>query len=235
MKKMKKKLGELLLEAGLMDEFQLRSALAYQEGWGGRIGSIIIKKGFVTEKDVLSVIEKQYGLSAVSLDAVGRPPEEILNLVKVDIAKKFGIFPIKLEGGRTLVIAIADPTDLKTLDDVSFLLGVSVKPVLALESDITRAIGVHYEGKVYGQPPRRIKGEVPGFEKAGEPVFTEEKIGEGLIERSQEAGRTAEAASGERKDISQKAVIEGLINLLISKGVFTREELLTQIKSKVRQ
>jgi type IV pilus assembly protein PilB len=233
MKKIKKKLGELLLEAGLIDEFQLRSALSYQEEWGGRIGSIITRKGFVTEKEMLSVIEKQYGLASVSLDDISNPPEEVLDLVKVDVAKRFGILPVKLEG-RTLLIAIADPTDLKTLDDISFLLGVRVKPVLALESDIKRAIGVHYEGNVHEKAVQRIKDRVVADEKAARSADTTGRIGEGLIERLPEARRTAEAASGVRKDIPQRAVVESLIDLLILKGVFTREELLRQLQSRRR-
>ncbi|MBI5639542.1 MAG: hypothetical protein HZA17_03865, partial [Nitrospirae bacterium] len=147
MKKTNKRIGQLLLEAGLIDELQLKSALSYQQEWGGRLGSVIIKKGFVSEKDVVSIIEKQFGISCISLESIDRPADEVLNMVKLDIAKKFGIFPIGLEG-KMLLLAVADPTDLKTLDDIRFVLGARIKPLLALESDIMRAIAVHYEGKV---------------------------------------------------------------------------------------
>ncbi|MDA8432226.1 MAG: hypothetical protein M0Z60_04595 [Nitrospiraceae bacterium] len=228
MKKIKKKLGELLLETGMIDDFQLRSALSYQEEWGGRLGSIIIKKGFVSEKDMLSVIENQYGLSAISLEEIGRPPEEVLNLVKVDVAKKFGFFPVRMEAGRNLVAAIADPTDLKTLDDIGFLLGVRVKPVLALESDIARAISLHYEGNVYGQTVQMVRDRAVTVERTA-PVNTGKRVEEELIERSPKSG-----VSDGRKDVSHKAVIEALIDLLVSKGVFTREELIRKIQAKGR-
>ena len=159
MKKENKRLGELLLEVGLIDEFQLRTALSEQAEWGGRVGSIMIKKGFVSEKDMLTVIEKQYGLSAISLDSMQRPSDEVLKMVGRDVAKKFGICPVGMEG-KTLLVAIADPTDLKTIDDIGFSLGVRVKPLLALESDIMRAIGIYYEGKSPGEQFSHGKGEV---------------------------------------------------------------------------
>jgi len=98
MKKTNKKLGELLKEAGLIDDFQINSALAYQKQWGGRLGSIIIRKGFVSEKEMISVMEKQFGLSSISLEEIDRPPDEVLNMVKVDVARKFCIFPVALFG-----------------------------------------------------------------------------------------------------------------------------------------
>ena len=226
--KIKKKLGELLLEAGMVDEFQLKSALSYQEEWGGRLGSIMIKKGFVSEKEMLSVIERQYGLSSISLEELDRPPEEVLNLVKVDVAKKFGFFPLRMEGGRNLVIAIADPTDLKTLDDIQFQLGVRVKAVLALESDITRAIGVHYERNVYGQTAQMVKERAAAVKKAAQ-AYNGSRGGKVLNERPPES-----VVSEGRKDVSQKAVIEALIDLLVSKGVFTREELVRKLQTKGR-
>ena len=71
-------------------------------------------------------------------------------MVRLDIAKKYTIFPVKFEK-NSLLLAISDPTDLKTLDDLRFLLGVRLKPLLALESDIQRAIGVYYEGLDVGK------------------------------------------------------------------------------------
>ena len=226
----KKKLGEMLLEAGLIDETQLKSALSYQEEWGGRLGSIIIKRGFVTEQEMISVIEKQLGLSCVSLEEIEKPSQEVLNAVKIDIAKKFCIFPIKSEG-KTLLIAVSDPTDLKTLDDIIFQLGVRVKPVLALESDIMRAIGVHYEGKQGPGSTFRLDRE-----KLKEEIIPErpsEESYEIIREIVRETPET-EKLSKETEETSHRAVMEGLIDLLVAKGIFTKEELLNYIISKKR-
>jgi hypothetical protein len=219
MKKETKKLGEILLETGLIDEFQLKAALAEQGMWGGRLGSIMIKKGFVSEKDVLSVIEKQYGLSVISLDAIEKPSSEVLKMVGVEAAKKFVIFPVGLEG-KTLLIAIADPTDLQMLDDITFKLGMRVKPLLALESEIMRAISVHYEGKTAGESFRMAREKLAQFDT----LFGADNI----------QPETEKKASKQKADISQKVVIESLIELLVSKGIITREELINRIKSRGR-
>lgn len=233
MKKTRKKLGELLIEAGLIDSFQLNSALSYQRDWGGRLGSIIIRKGFVSEKEMASALEKQFGLSSVSLEEVERPAEEALNMVKADIAKKFCLFPVKLEG-KTLVVAVADPTDLKALDDIGFILGVRIKPVLALESDIMNAIAVYYEGKSRPEKFAINREKLLKFSEQA-PQLTGKAFDEQMIERPLEIDSPADAAAVKKTEISQKAVLEGLIDLLISKGIFTREDLVRQIKSRGRQ
>ncbi len=217
MKKETKKLGEILLETGMIDEFQLKSALAEQGMWGGRLGSIIIKKGFVSEKDMLSAIEKQYGLSVISLDAIKKPSDEVLNMVGVEAARKFVIFPVGLEG-KTLLIAVADPTDLKTLDDITFKLGMRVRPLLALESEIMRAISVYYEGNSSGDSFRMAKEKIAQFNA----MFPKDDI----------HPTPEKKAPKQKADISQKVVIESIIELLVSKGVITREELIKKIKSK---
>jgi hypothetical protein len=226
MKKENKKLGELLLELGLIDEFQLRAALSEQARWGGRVGSIMIKKGFVSEKDMLAVIEKQYGLSAISLDSLEKPSDEVLKMVGMDVARKFGICPVGLEG-KTLLIAITDPTDLKAIDDIGFSLGVRVKPLLALESDIMRAIGIYYEGKSPVESFRMAKERLEEFESL---YATEGSGGRAVAPGTGSGGEALKP----KTDISQKAVIESLIDLLVSKGIISREELLKKIKSKGR-
>ncbi|MEW6110224.1 MAG: hypothetical protein AB1632_13820 [Nitrospirota bacterium] len=228
MEKKRKKLGELLLEAGLIDEMQLKSALSYQGEWGGRLGTIVIMKGFVTEQDLVSVIERQLGLSCISLDNIEKPSDEVLKMVNVDIAKKFGIFPIKLEG-KSLMIATADPTDLKMLDDIGFMLGVRIKPRLALESDIQRAIETHYEGGLGEGKMFRINKE-----KLKEKILGEMPIEPrtDTIKTNTAAMNPAQKDTAPKKEISQKIVIESIVDLLVEKGVFTKEELISRIKSK---
>jgi len=232
MKKENKKLGELLLEAGLIDEFQLKAALAEQAEWSGRVGSIMIKKGFVSERDMIAVIEKQYGHPAISLDDIETPADEVLKMVGKDVAKRFGIFPLGLEG-RTLLIAIADPTDLKMIDDIGFNLGVRVKPMLALESDIMRAIGIYYEGNYPGGSFHMAKERLNAFDASAAALAT----GAGYDKAAQgsETGEQTEKKSSRPKtEIPLKVVIDGLIEVLVSKGIMTREELIKVIKSRGR-
>lgn len=209
----KKRLGEMLIEAGLIDELQLSSALGEQRKWGGRLGSLLIKMGFVDEQMLASVLEKQLGEKCISLKDM-EIPQEVLNAVKSDIAKKYWIMPIAFEK-KALTIATSDPTDLKTLDNLSFMLGVRVKPVLALESDIKSAIARHYEGIMSEGKTYKVD-----IKKVAERV---QVMREEIIEKP-----------AEKKEITTKAVIEALIAVLIEKGIITREELATKIKEKSR-
>jgi type IV pilus assembly protein PilB len=223
--KKEKKIGELLIEAGLIDELQLNSALSYQSEWGGRLGSIIFKKGFASKKDIVSALEKQFESPSISLEDIEAPPQEVLDIVSLDTAKKFGIFPVGFEG-KTIVIAAADPTDLKTLDDIGFRLGVRVKPVLALESDIRKAIEIYYEGKVLDEEtPREVIG--PTILKFGERVLDKESL-----ETPPEIERIEKQSAKPKPDVTLKTVMENVIELLVEKGVFTREELIRKIKSR---
>jgi hypothetical protein len=229
MKRSKKKIGELLLERGLIDKVQLNSALAYQSEWGGRLGAILIKKGFISEKDMSRVIEEQFGLSCIHLDDIEKPHDEVLRIVPLGSAKKFGIFPIGFEG-KTLLMAIADPTDLKTLDDIGFSLGRRIKPILALESDIMRAIAVYYEGKERAH--LTVNRARAAMMASRAPHVHKEKVEGEIAERSREADVRGPASTGPVSEASQKRVIASLIDLLVSKGVITKSELIRQIKSK---
>jgi len=221
----RKRLGELLLDAGLIDEVQLRAALAHQNEWGGRLGVVLIRKGFIKETDMISVIEKQLGMSCMPLEDFVRPTAETLGMVKENIARKFGVFPIALDG-KTLELATSDPTDLNTLDDLSFLLGVRIRPVLALESDILTAIDHFYDplttsGKVYRQS-RSLAGQ----SRSSDTDFE--------IIRDQ---RMSEKTGPESKEPSEeqilRATLESVTDLLVEAGIFTRKELADRIKLKL--
>lgn len=218
--KNKKKLGEMLLEAGVIEDFQLRTALSYQSEWGGRLGSILIKKGILSEKALLAAIVEQYGVRSVSLDSIERPSEEVMKLVRVDIAKKFSIFPLSFDG-KTLQAAMADPTDLKTIDDIGFMLGVRVKPVLALESEIARAIAVHYEGQRTGEWH---------LERPPDYQATDSPDGQIVGNRHQPIKTAAEGPP--KPELASRQALEGLIDLLIDKGIISKEELTRKIVLK---
>ncbi len=234
MKGPKKKIGEILMDAGLIDDLQLKSSLSYQRQWGGRLGSIMIRRGFVSERQLASVMAEQCGMTCVSLDSVERPAEQVLNIVKPDIAKKFGIFPIGLEG-KTLAVAVSDPTDLKTLDEISFTVGLRIKPVLAVESDIQRAIETNYDGK-FERGEFIIEKQEPPPKRS--PALSSSS-GTSIIREDDERvlhQEIKDLSSGKLVSaVSQKAVIESVIDLLVAKGVFSKEELMRQIRSKGQQ
>ena len=224
MGKSKKKLGEMLLDAGLIDEIQLNAALAYQKEWGGRVGTILIRKGHVKESDMIAIMEKQMGISCMHLESFAKPSEEVFRMVKEDVARKFCIFPVAFDG-RILVVATPDPTDLKMLDDLGFLLNVRVKPVLALESDILTAVD-HFYDPLSGSGKLQRRAE-DGQEK-GLPLGTEFEI---IHSHDQPSTLDLIAAKAAERS-ADSSVLGGLIDLLVEKGVITREELADSVQAR---
>ncbi|MBN2496571.1 MAG: hypothetical protein JXR96_18425, partial [Deltaproteobacteria bacterium] len=147
----RKKLGEILLEAGAIDEFQLKSALGFQKKWGGRLGKVLVENRFITEEALVQAIQAQTKIQVVKL--AGRSvPDYLVRLVPMELAERHHLIPVSLEGtpgtGEILLVAMADPTDLAALDELRFTTGKRVKPMLAGEVEIKKAIDLNYRGEV---------------------------------------------------------------------------------------
>jgi len=142
----RKPIGQLLLEKGLVDKDQVERALEYQQKAGEnlRLGEILVKFGYVTEKDVLACLGQQFSVPVVDLKEV-RPAVEAVDAVPRSTAKMHSILPLKKEG-NSLTIAISD-LDLYAMDNLRFVLNMDVKPVLAPEEDIADAIERYYGGE----------------------------------------------------------------------------------------
>ena len=153
----RKRLGQLLTEMRVVDEHQLQSALGHQRQWGGKLGNILVQKGFCKEADVVRVLSQHLGMPVVKLAEVKIDPRAV-KLVTRQVAEKLRVFPIEVSGtGRAEVVTIAmsEPTDLALVDQLSFHTGRRIKPVLTGESEITAAIGLHYgEHPRPGEPPK---------------------------------------------------------------------------------
>lgn len=208
MTKDKKRLGEMLTEAGLIDEFQLSSAIGEQKQWGGRLASIIINMGFTDEKSVASILEKQLGEKYVSLENTEILPE-VLSKMKVNMAEKYCVMPIEFSN-KELILAMSDPTDLDTIDELGFALSVKIKPVLALESGIKKAIAKHYRGIISEGKKHKVDTK---------------KLSEEMQVMSHEKTESETLSSPD-------TLIQILIEVLLEKGVITKEDLHEKIRKK---
>jgi hypothetical protein len=149
----KKRLGDLLLEEGLIDQHQLQSALAAQQQWGGRLGRHLLDMGFVSEHVLVQALARLLRIPSVQVSQVSIP-QAVLAAVPVKTAERFNLIPLSLvEPGpdgpprRTLVVAMSDPTNLTALDEVQFSSGCEVRPVVSGDGAIQHAIRVHYYGE----------------------------------------------------------------------------------------
>src|SRR6266849_5519103 len=151
------RIGELLLKEKLITPEQLQQALTQQKANGGKLGYNLVKMGFVKDEQITALLSKQYGVPAINL-AQFKIDLTIVKLVPTETARKYQIIPLS-RSGSTLTIAMTDPTNVFAMDDIKFMTGYTVEPVVASEVAITDAVEKYYpSGK--GGPPG--KGGKPG-------------------------------------------------------------------------
>ena len=144
------KLGEILKQAGIIDDFQLNSALSYQRHWGGRFGESLIKLGYLTEDKLQGFLAQQFDLPQIEL--FGRKiPEDVLAYIPLEKAREFHVLPVErreINGTMHLVVAMNDPTNLMVTDSLQFMTGCRIKTALASDVAITSAIEKYYGPEV---------------------------------------------------------------------------------------
>ncbi len=136
------RIGELLLKEKLISPDQLQQALTQQKTGGGKLGYNLVKMGFVKDEQITSLLSKQYGVPAINL-AQFKIDLTIVKLVPTETARKYQIIPLS-RSGSTLTIAMTDPTNVFAMDDIKFMTGYTVEPVVASEVAITDAIEKYY-------------------------------------------------------------------------------------------
>ncbi|MBI2882950.1 MAG: Flp pilus assembly complex ATPase component TadA, partial [Candidatus Methylomirabilis oxyfera] len=137
------RLGEMLVRASLITPQQLDDALAVQKSAGGRIGSILVKLGYVSEEEIASFLGRQYGVPPVDLSKATIDPA-ILKLVPAEVARKYLLIPLGRSGGA-LTVAMADPSDIFAIDEVRFITGHNIQPMVAPDTSIQNALNRYYE------------------------------------------------------------------------------------------
>lgn len=141
---MSAKLGEILVRENLITSQQLREALDYQRINGGRLGSNLVKLGVVSDDVITAVLSRQYGVPSINLELFSIETS-VIKLISHEVALKYSVLPIS-KIGATLTLAMADPTNVFAMDDIKFMTGLNVEPVIAAESSIQSAIGKYYIG-----------------------------------------------------------------------------------------
>ena len=139
---MSNKLGELLVGAGLISTEQLEHAMEVQNQEGGRLGHVLIKLNYVKEDEITQFLSKQYGVPAINLSNL-HIDSSVIKLVPSDVAQKYQVLPISRQGA-TLTLAMVDPTNVFAMDDIKFMTGYNVEPVVASELALRDAIGQYY-------------------------------------------------------------------------------------------
>ncbi len=136
------KLGDLLLKQKLITQDQLETALKLQREEGGKIGEALVRVGAVSESDITETLSQQFGVPSIDLAHFEIDPA-IIKVVPGEVARKYGVLPVN-KTGATLTIAMGDPTNVFAMDDIKFMTGYNVEPVVASEIALRKAIDKHY-------------------------------------------------------------------------------------------
>jgi len=139
---MSAKLGEILVRENLISPQHLREALDYQREHGGRLGFNLVKLGLISDDMITAVLSRQYGIPSVNLDLFNIDPS-VLSLIPQEVAQKHHVLPLS-RVGATLTLAMVDPTNVFALDDVKFMTGLNVEPVVVAEGSVQQAIAKYY-------------------------------------------------------------------------------------------
>jgi type IV pilus assembly protein PilB len=127
----RQRIGEILMAAGLIDESQLRTAVSDQQRFGAQLGEALVRRGFLSGEQLMRGLAAQLGVPVARMKGKRIAPE-VLELLPADLAVKYGCIPLftKREGGvEVLYIGMEDPTDLRTLDELTFQIGMQLPPV----------------------------------------------------------------------------------------------------------
>src|SRR2546428_4536627 len=138
------RLGEILVKESLITQDQLQKALEFQRANGGKLGSCLTKMGFITDDDITGVLSRQYGVPSINLKYYEIDPN-VIKLIPQDTASRYQVIPLS-RVGSVLTIAMTDPTNVFAMDDIKFMTGFNVEPVVASESAIGDAITRFYGG-----------------------------------------------------------------------------------------
>ena len=238
---MRIKIGDLLVKAGVITELQLKAALAEQQQWGGKLGDILVRMEFLTEEVLVRALSKQTGIARA--DLTGEGDKGALSVVPADTAEEFGLVPVGLKDqGRTLLVAMSDPLNISATDHlVSLTGGRKIETQLAGASAIRHAISRWYRGEELLAGDTEQSGRMRIINNAGNAVVGFEttrnlaKTGAAKSARQPAPSPARQSAVEVLRGVEETqrrsvAALKAMVELLIEKGVFSRDEYLARVK-----
>jgi type IV pilus assembly protein PilB len=198
---MSQRLGDLLVKEKVINPEQLEQALKVQKESGTRLGSILVKLGFLSDEDVTNFLSRQYGVPAINLNFF-EIDSSVVKLIPYETAKRYQILPLS-RVGASLTIAMVDPTNVFAMDDIKFMTGFNIEPVVASESSILEGIE-----KAYGQGDQQ--------EDLESVMAAMSDGGEADVELQSEE---AEMGLSELEKAADEAPIVKLVNMVLTDAV----------------
>ena len=198
-------LGDLLVRENLISRQQLRQALEYQRVHGGRLGYCLIRLGWVSGEDISAILCRQFGLPSINLPFFKVDPS-VVKLIPPETARKYQVLPLSRKGS-TLTVAAIDPTDVLAMDDLQFMTGFTIEPVVAAESAIRAAVRKHYGGG----PTQELEPAGAGASLESGPAARDD------LERSR--ATQAPVAMEDAGQATEEAPVVKLVNRILSSAL----------------
>ncbi len=199
------KLGEILIKENLISAEQLKQALDHQKANGGRLGNSLVKLGFLSDDEVTAVLSRQYGVPSINLAYFEADPS-VIKLIPMDTAHKYQVLPLS-RVGSSLTLAMVDPTNVFAMDDIKFMTGFNVEPVVASEAAIMEAMKKYY-GSAEEQERKKEIEDIVSFIDEGQ---TESVELEAMDEESINLAQMEKAA--------EEAPVIKLVNYILTDAV----------------
>src|SRR6516165_5680402 len=196
---MSQRLGDLLVKEKVITTEQLAQATKVQKETNCRLGSALVKLGFLSDEDVTNFLSRQYGVPAINLQYF-EIDHSVVKLVPEETAKRYQILPLS-RVGASLTIAMVDPTNVFAMDDIKFMTGFNIEPVVASESAIMDAIDKAYGSSSQNENVDELLASM-GDEADVELQAEQEEIDLGELEKS-----------------ADEAAIVKLVNIVLSDAV----------------
>src|ERR1700752_3826136 len=198
---MSSRLGEILIKENLITSDQLQQALAHQKANGGRLGTCLMKLGFISDDEITGVLSRQYGVPSINLKYY-EVDASVIKLIPQDTAVRYQIVPLS-RVGSTLTIAMTDPTNVFAMDDIKFMTGFNVEPVVASETAISEAISKFYGEAESGEELSKVMKDLTDGDSADLELAAEEQ----------------EMNLAELEKAAEEAPIIKLVNLILTDAV----------------
>ncbi len=239
----KPKIGEILLQAGVIDAMQLKAALGEQTRWGGRLGIALIKLGFLSERDLVRGLASQLELPIADLEGK-RIPRAVLELVPAAFAEEFTCLPLFVKeelGIETLFLGMDDPLNLDVLDDLSFRIGMPVRPVVVAPSELNEGIDRFYRELV--DPNTFVKPHA-GLPQEDEPASRDNQLETTLVDvavtgqapapvRDRPGVPTSSTFAGAANlgEAPTRLILRSLIQIMVEQGLVDSDDLLARVQA----
>ena len=255
----KKRLGEMLIEAGAIDAAQLQSALGHQRKWGGKLGQALVDLKLATEAQIVSALAHKFGYEVANVAGLvpSAPLEAALRLVPRELALRQTLIPIASDTG-SITVAMADPSNIAVVDEMAFRTGRRVKVTLAGDREIAAAVRRLYFAEDEPRSraialdlrpedaasPLQAQPQLDEPDPLGEPILATELAPEHAEEPFEgpstppaapvaDAGLAdaiARASRGEEMGIRPAKLLAALVKVLVRRGLVTPAELLEELE-----